>query len=75
MNPRGTPSAEVTTANFDLAHFITRVGRTDFVLDALCGRFTDQRAVVTANVIDDSFVETVAADTHGRGVHHAVQGR
>jgi transposase len=31
---------QVTTANFDLAYFVARIGRTDFVLDTLCGGFT-----------------------------------
>jgi hypothetical protein len=44
------------------------------VLDTLCGRFTDQRAVVTTHIINDGFVETVTTDTYGRGVNHAVQG-
>ncbi len=64
---------QVTAAHFDLAHFVTRVSRTDFVLNTLCGGFTDQRAVVTANVIDDGFVEAVTTDTYGRGVNHTVQ--
>ena len=44
------------------------------MLDTFCGGFTDQRAVVTANVVDDRFVEAVTTDTYGRGVNHAVQG-
>ena len=44
------------------------------MLDTLSGRFADQGTVVTTHIINDGFVETIATDTHGRGVHHAVQG-
>ena len=44
------------------------------MFDTLSGCFADQGTVVTAHVIDHGFVETVAADTYGRRVDHAVQG-
>ena len=44
------------------------------MLDTLGGGFTDQRAVFLANESHNRFVETVATDTHGLGIDHAVQG-
>src|SRR5690606_13408087 len=66
--------SQVTATHFDFTYFVAWVSRTDFVLDTLCCRFTDQRTVVTTNVVNDGFVETVTTNTLGRGVHHAVQG-
>ena len=44
------------------------------MLNAFCGRFADQGAIVTTDIINDGFVKTVAADTDRRGVNHAVKG-
>ena len=44
------------------------------MLDTFCGGFTDQRTIITTHIVDDSFVETVTTNAHGRGVNHAVQG-
>ncbi len=44
------------------------------MLDTFCGGFTDQRTVITTHIVDDSFVETITTNAHGRGVNHAVQG-
>src|SRR5471032_4092 len=65
---------QVATANIDFANFAARVGRTDFLLDALGGGFADQAAVVATHVGDDRFVEAVAANPYGFGVNHTVQG-
>ncbi|MNO74949.1 hypothetical protein D3C76_659690 [compost metagenome] len=65
---------QVATANVDFANFAARVGRADFLFDALSGGFTDQAAVVTTHVSDDRFVEAVAANADGFGIHHTVQG-
>ena len=74
VKPRGTPSARLRPRTSISRHFIARVSRADFVLDTLCGGFTNQRTVITTHIINDGFVETVTTDTYGRGVHHAVQG-
>ncbi|XPE70379.1 hypothetical protein ACNKHP_09645 [Shigella boydii] len=39
------------------------------MLDEFCGGFhTNTRSVITTHIVDDSFVETVAANAHRRGV-------
>jgi hypothetical protein len=55
-------------------HFGTREGRTDFLLDGFGGGFADQHAVVAADVIDDGFVELVAAHADRTRIDHAAQG-
>src|SRR5690606_26795140 len=48
-------------------------GGTDFLLDQLGRLFADQHAVVAADVVDDGFVELVAADAHAAFIDHAAQ--
>jgi hypothetical protein len=51
----------------------TSISAADFQLDALGGGFADQGAVGTAHVVDDRFVEAVAADAHRLRVDDAVE--
>src|SRR4029077_14649863 len=62
---------EVAAFDFLFAHFRARKRRADFLLDQFGGGFADQHAVVAADVIDDRFVELVAAHAHGAFVHEA----
>src|SRR5205814_9256249 len=48
-------------------------GAADALLDRLCRRLADQHAVVAADVVDDRFVELVAADAHAALVDHAAE--
>src|SRR5207245_7303617 len=64
---------EVAALDLHLAHFAARECPADFLLDQLRGGLADQHAVVAADVIDDGFVELVAADAHRAGVHHAAE--
>jgi hypothetical protein len=64
---------EVAARDFHLAHFRLRVGVADLDLDALGGRFANQRAVAAAHEVDDRLVEAVAADAHRLRVHDAVE--
>ena len=57
---------EVAALDRHLAHLLAGIGRADLDLDALGGGFADQDAVVAAHVVDDRFVEAVAADAHAR---------
>src|SRR5207253_2415490 len=66
--------SQVTTANIDFTDFAARVGRTDFLFDALSGGLTDQAAVVTTHIGDDRFVEAVAANPYGFSVNHTIEG-
>ena len=65
---------QVTAAYVDFTYFTAWVGSADFLLDALSRRFTDQAAVVTTHVGDDRFVEAVAANPYGFGIHHTIEG-
>src|SRR5690606_25291122 len=65
---------QVAALDFDLAHLGAGEGRADFLLDQFGRGFADQHAVVAADVIDDGFVELVAADPHRPLVDHAAQG-
>src|SRR5690554_213284 len=65
---------QVTALDFDFADFGTREGRADFFLDEFGRRFADQHAVVAADVVDDGFVEFIAAHPDRTLVHHATQG-
>src|SRR5438445_5560729 len=64
---------EIAPGDFDLAHLVLTRSAADFHLDALGGRFADQRAVVAAYVVDDRLVEAVAADAHRLRVDDAVE--
>src|SRR3546814_5952080 len=66
-------SSDVCSSDL-FTHFAARVGCADFLLDTLGGGFANQAAVVTAHISDDRFVETVAAQTYGLGIHHTVEG-
>jgi len=56
---------EVTTVHFHLAHFACR-GRRNTICFLICSAsgLADQHAVVATDVVDDGFVELVAADAH-----------
>src|SRR5690606_6535186 len=64
---------KVAPLDLEFLDFGTREGRTDFFLDELGRRFTDQHAVVATDVIDDGFVELVAAHPYGTLVDHAAE--
>src|SRR6266487_1196623 len=64
---------EVAALHFHLTHFAPREGGADLLLDHLGGGLADQHAVVAADVVDDGFVELVAADAHRTRVHHAAE--
>src|SRR5690606_37782755 len=64
---------QIAALDFDFADLGTREGGADFLLDELGGGFTDKHAVVAAYVVDDGFVELVAADAHRPLVYHAAQ--
>src|SRR5690606_22076057 len=65
---------KIAALDFDFTDFRTRECGTDFLLDEFGRGFADQHAVVAADVIDDGFVEFVAADAHRALVDHAAQG-
>ena len=64
---------QVAALDFDLLDFAAREGRADVLLDRFGGRLADQHAVVAADVVDDGFVELVAADAHAALVDHAAE--
>src|SRR5690606_26789660 len=64
---------EVAPLDFHLADLGAGEGRADGVLDVLGGLLADQHAVVATDVVDDGFVELVAADADRTLVDHAAQ--
>src|SRR5690606_6091316 len=64
---------QITALDFDLADLRAREGGADFFLDEFGGRLANQHAVVAADVVDDGFIELVAADAHGAFVDHPAQ--
>src|SRR5205823_10944659 len=64
---------EVAPLDFHLAHLASGERRADLLLDEFRGGLADQHAVVAADVVDDRFVELVAADAHRARIHHAAE--
>src|SRR5450830_1417375 len=64
---------QIAALDFHFLYFRTREGRTDGFLDRFRRLLADQHAVVATDVIDDGFVELVAANAHRTLVHHAAQ--
>ena len=65
---------QIAALDLNLQHLVAGEGGADFLLNALGGGVADEDAVVAADVVDDGFVETVAADAHGGGIDDAVEG-
>src|SRR5678816_4511783 len=65
---------EVAALDLDLLDLGAGKGRADALLDHLGRRLADQHAVVAPDVVDDRFVELVAADADRALVDHAAEG-
>jgi hypothetical protein len=70
---RGTPSERLRPLDLDLLDLGAGERRADALLDHLGRRLADQHAVVAPDVVDDRFVELVAADADRALVDHAAE--
>ena len=63
----------IGAAHFQLADFRRRIGAANFLLDAFCGRHTDDDAEIAAHIINNGAIKAVAADADGSRIDDAVQ--